>query len=90
MGNDYVVDLIRRERAGEDVSARVEQYNTTYLRLYDAFLRLYEGQYPIMGNAQVMTAKVAWDNACYWAITGAAVLPAAVPAAGVHRLDRRA
>ena len=51
------------------MSARVEQYNTTYLRLYDAFLRLYEGQYPIMGNAQVMTAKVAWDNACYWAIT---------------------
>jgi len=69
MGNDYVVDLIRRERSGEEVSARVEQYNTTYLRLYDAFLRLYEGQYPIMGNAQVMTAKVAWDNACYWAIT---------------------
>ena len=69
MGNDYVVDLIRRERSGEDVSARVEQYNTTYLRLYDAFLRLYQGQYPIMGNAQVMTAKVAWDNACYWAIT---------------------
>jgi hypothetical protein len=22
-----------------------------------------------MGNAQVMTAKVAWDNACYWAIS---------------------
>jgi flavin-dependent dehydrogenase len=69
MGNDYVVDLIRRDSSGEDVTARVEQYNTTYLRLYDAFLRLYEGQYPIMGNAQVMTAKVAWDNACYWAIT---------------------
>jgi flavin-dependent dehydrogenase len=69
LGNDYVVDLIRRERSGEDVAARLEQYNTTYLRLYDAFLRLYEGQYPIMGNAQVMTAKVAWDNACYWAIT---------------------
>jgi flavin-dependent dehydrogenase len=69
MGNDYVADLIRRERTGEDVRDRTEQYNTTYLRLYEAFLRLYEGQYPIMGNAQVMTAKVAWDNACYWAIT---------------------
>lgn len=69
MGNDYVVDLIRRERGGEDVTHRLEHYNTTYLRLYEAFLRLYEGQYPIMGNAQVMTAKVAWDNACYWAIT---------------------
>jgi hypothetical protein len=22
-----------------------------------------------MGSAQVMTAKVSWDNACYWAIT---------------------
>jgi flavin-dependent dehydrogenase len=69
IGNDYTADLIERERAGEDVERRVEQYNTTYLRLYEAFLRLYEGQYSIMGNAQVMTAKVAWDNACYWAIT---------------------
>ncbi len=23
-----------------------------------------------MGNAQVMTAKAAWDNATYWAVTG--------------------
>jgi hypothetical protein len=69
IGNDYTADLIERECAGEDVERRVEQYNATYLRLYDAFLRLYEGQYSIMGNAQVMTAKVAWDNACYWAIT---------------------
>ena len=69
MGNDYVADLVRRDCSGENVAGRVEQYNTTYLRLYDGFLRLYEGQYPIMGNAQVMTAKVAWDNACYWAIT---------------------
>jgi hypothetical protein len=40
-----------------------------YLRLFDAFIRLYDGQYPIMGNAQVMTAKVSWDNATYWAIS---------------------
>ena len=54
---------------GEDVAARAETFNATYLRLFDAFIRLYDGQYPLMGNAQVMTAKVAWDNACYWAIT---------------------
>ena len=69
MGNDYVTDLIVRDRRGEGVTARVEAFNTTYLRLFDAFIRLYDGQYPIMGNAQVMTAKVAWDNACYWGIT---------------------
>jgi len=69
MSNDYATDLIIRSLAGEDVSARVESFNLTYLRLFDAFTRLYDGQYRIMGNAQVMTAKVAWDNACYWAIT---------------------
>jgi len=68
MSNDYVTDLIVRETRGEDVRTRVETFNAQYLRFFDAFIRLYDGQYPIMGNAQVMTAKVAWDNACYWAI----------------------
>jgi hypothetical protein len=69
IGNDYVCDLIVREAAGEDIATRVEAFNATYLRLYDAFIRLYDQQYRVMGNAQVMTAKVAWDNACYWGIT---------------------
>ena len=69
MGNECIADLIAREVRGEDVSARVESFNQTYLRLFDAFIRLYEGQYPIMGNAQVMMAKITWDNACYWGIT---------------------
>jgi flavin-dependent dehydrogenase len=69
IGNDYVTDLIIRDGRGEDITARAETFNATYLRFFDAFIRLYDGQYPIMGNAQVMTAKVAWDNACYWAIS---------------------
>jgi flavin-dependent dehydrogenase len=69
MGNECIADLIARDVRGEDISARAESFNRTYLRLFDAFIRLYEGQYPLMGNAQVMTAKVTWDNACYWAIT---------------------
>jgi flavin-dependent dehydrogenase len=68
-GNDYVTDLIVRDARGEDIASRAEAFNATYLRLFDAFIRLYDGQYPIMGNAQVMTAKVSWDNACYWAMT---------------------
>jgi flavin-dependent dehydrogenase len=69
MGNDYATDLIVRDARGEDIGSRAETFNTTYLRLFEAFIRLYDGQYPIMGSAQVMTAKVSWDNACYWAIT---------------------
>jgi flavin-dependent dehydrogenase len=69
IGNDMTVDLITRAAAGEDVSARAEAFDGSYLRLYEAFLRLYNGQYRLMGNAQVMTAKAAWDNGCYWAVS---------------------
>jgi flavin-dependent dehydrogenase len=70
IGNECAADLVSRAARGEDVAARAEAFNTTYLRLFDAFLRVYEGQYPLFGNAQVMTAKAAWDNGCYWAVPG--------------------
>jgi flavin-dependent dehydrogenase len=69
IGNDLVAELIGRDRRGEHIGAHASYFSHMYLRLYEAYLRLYAGQYPIMGNAQVMTAKVAWDNACYWGIS---------------------
>jgi flavin-dependent dehydrogenase len=66
LGNTFVTDLVLRDAAGEDVSTRADRFNDDYLTLFDAFLRLFEGQYPLMGNAQVMSAKVVWDNASYW------------------------
>src|SRR5262249_36276690 len=69
IGNDYTTDLIVRDARGEDVADRAEAFNAMYLRLFEAFIRLYDGQYPIMGNAQVMTAKISWDNSSYWAVT---------------------
>jgi len=69
IGNDFATDLIIRDLRGEDVRERSEIFNAAHLRLFDAFLKLYDGQYPLMGNAQVMTAKVAWDNAAYWSVT---------------------
>ena len=69
MGNEFTANLIASELAGGDVGRRAALFDSTYLRLYNAFLRLYENQYPMMGHAEAMTAKIAWDNACYWAIT---------------------
>ena len=90
MGNDYAADLISPRRTRRRHRRAREPFNTTYLRLFDAFIRLYDGQYPIMGNAQVMTAKVAWDNACYWAITALLFFQRRLSPAGVHRVDRAA
>lgn len=69
IGNDNIVEIISRDRRGEDVAGCIDTLNSNYLRLFEAFIRLYEGQYRLMGNAQVMTLKASWDNACYWAIT---------------------
>lgn len=69
MGNEFTANLIAHDLAGEDIGKRAALFDSTYLRLYDAFLRLYEKQYPMMGHAEAMTAKIAWDNACYWAVT---------------------
>lgn len=69
IGNDITAELIARDRRGEDITSAAAFFSRMYLLLFQAFHRLYDGQYPIMGNAQVMTVKVAWDNACYWAIS---------------------
>ncbi|MBK5295752.1 MAG: NAD(P)/FAD-dependent oxidoreductase [Vicinamibacteria bacterium] len=69
MGSEFITDVIGRDMGGEAIGDRVERYNSLYLKLFESFLRLYDGQYALMGNAQVMTAKAAWDNGCYWGIT---------------------
>jgi hypothetical protein len=69
IGSEFISEIVSRDYRGEDCGDCIEAFNSTYLRLFDAFLRLYEGQYRLMGNAQVMTIKAAWDNGCYWAIT---------------------
>jgi flavin-dependent dehydrogenase len=69
IGNDLTTELIVRDRHGLPIDEHARYFSRMYLRVFDAFLRLYSGQYPLMGHAQVMTAKVAWDNACYWGVS---------------------
>ena len=41
-----------------------------FLLIADGWLRVYEDQYALMGNARVMLAKAVWDTAAYWAVPG--------------------
>jgi hypothetical protein len=54
----------------EDIEERAAIHNQIFLTITNSWLGTYEQQYPIMGNAQVMVAKVIWDTAVYWAIPG--------------------
>jgi len=69
MSNSLITDLIMRDLRGEQIDTRLEFYNQSYLSTFKSFLTTYTNQYALMGNAEVMIAKVVWDWACYWGVT---------------------
>ncbi|WBC14936.1 tryptophan 7-halogenase [Micromonospora sp. WMMA1998] len=70
ISNGLITDLIERDRCGEDIAELAVAHNQVYLVLADVWLVAYAGQYQVMGNPQVMVAKVIWDTIIYWAVPG--------------------
>ena len=68
ISNTIITALILKDLRGEAIAHDAELYTRIYLDTYHAFLGTFEQQYPLMGNAQVMIAKVAWDFSIYWGI----------------------
>jgi flavin-dependent dehydrogenase len=66
MSNTFITDLIRRDLDGEEIAQRANDYNRVYLNTYESFITIYQNQYPLMGNAQLMAVKIVWDFAIYW------------------------
>lgn len=70
IANGLASDLITNALDGEDVEDRAAIHNQIFLLFANSWLGIYEHQYPLMGNAQIMVAKVIWDTAVYWAVPG--------------------
>jgi flavin-dependent dehydrogenase len=70
ISNGLITDLVTRDHLGEDIQEKVIAHNQVYLVLSDIWLTAYENQYPLMGNARVMVAKVIWDTIIYWGVPG--------------------
>ncbi|WP_337053468.1 tryptophan 7-halogenase [Pseudoxanthomonas sp. USHLN014] len=66
--NGYITDLVARDRAGEGIAPYAGIYNQLYSGFYENTLTLYQGQYPLFGDAQVMPVKVIWDYTYYWSL----------------------
>jgi flavin-dependent dehydrogenase len=66
MSNTFITDLVRRQLDGQDVTRLANDYNRVYLNTFESFITIYENQYPLMGNPQVMAVKIVWDFAIYW------------------------
>ncbi len=70
IANSLASDLIIHALDGEDVEDLAAIHNQLFLLFANSWLSTYEHQYPLMGNAQIMVAKVIWDTAVYWAVPG--------------------
>jgi flavin-dependent dehydrogenase len=68
IGNTYICDLIARDRAGGAFAPYARIYDQLYTSFYENTLSLYQDQYPLFGDAQVMPVKVIWDYTFYWAL----------------------
>jgi len=68
IANTYVCELIARDRAGLAFAQHAALYQQLFFSFYDNTLTLYQDQYPLFGDAQVMPIKVIWDYTYYWAV----------------------
>jgi flavin-dependent dehydrogenase len=68
MGNRYIVELIARDLEHQPLAAHAEIFNGLFFSFYRNMLSLYQGQYALFGNAQVMPIKVTWDYTYYWGV----------------------
>jgi len=70
ISNDLVTDLICRWNNGEDVTHRAAIHDRLFLTVAEIWLAIYERQYVLMDNPQVMVSKIIWDTAFYWGVFG--------------------
>jgi len=68
ISNTYICELIGRDRAGKSLSPYAALYEQLYFSFYENTLTLYQDQYALFGDEQVMPVKVIWDYTYYWSL----------------------
>jgi flavin-dependent dehydrogenase len=68
IANTYITELIGRDRAGRPIEAHARIFDQIFHSFYESTLALYQGQYPIFGDARVLPVKVIWDYTYYWGV----------------------
>jgi flavin-dependent dehydrogenase len=68
IGNTYITELVAQDRAGRPIDKRAQLYDQLYQSFYESTLALYQDQYPLFGDPEVLPVKVIWDYAYYWGV----------------------
>ena len=68
IGNTYITDLVARDLAGQPIQAHVNVYEQVFRSMYDNTLALYQDQYGLLGDPEVLPIKIFWDYSYYWGV----------------------
>lgn len=68
IGNTYITELVGMDRRGERLAARAQVFDQLLHSFYDSTLALYQDQYAIFGDPEVLPVKVIWDYTYYWGV----------------------
>lgn len=67
--SDFITEMIRREVEGaseDEIAERGKLYDEFMLFRYQATMKLYRGQYPVLGSYETMKLKWNFDISCYY------------------------
>ena len=68
MSNTFITELIREDFAGKDVTRLARLYEHTFFTFFRTTMSLYEGQYDLFGDPEVLPIKILWDYVYYWGV----------------------
>ena len=68
IANTYITELIALDRADQPLGPYARLYEQLFMSFYENTLTLYQDQYPMFGDAEVMPIKVIWDYTYYWGV----------------------
>ena len=60
--------MIALDRRGERLGARAQVFDQLFHSFYDSTMALYQDQYPLFGDPEVLPIKVIWDYTYYWGV----------------------
>ncbi|KJV35315.1 NAD(P)/FAD-dependent oxidoreductase [Luteibacter yeojuensis] len=66
--NTYITLLVGLDREGTALAPHARLYERLFFSFYDGTLRMYQGQYNLFGDPEVLPIKVIWDYAYYWGV----------------------
>ena len=68
IGNTYITELVARDRARLPLAAHTQIYEQIFKSFYDCTLTLYQDQYGLFGDPEVLPVKIIWDYTYYWSV----------------------